>query len=120
MKVPRSVRLQATHLSVFPSRATEIDRVWSENGPKELSKREFYELATYATEPRPGQEYPFLYVDTTAPVSRRFRRNYDEVLEIGGGGEAKEDVVGDDTETHTYGKAQKTKRAKAKKARTPY
>jgi len=84
MKIPRSVRLQATHISMFPSRSTEIDRVCTEHGPKELTKKEFHELATYATTAREEGDFPFLYIDATAPIGTRYRRNFDEILEIGG------------------------------------
>lgn len=137
MKIPRSVRLQATHLSMFPSRSTEIDRIWQEHGPKELSKKEFYELATYATTPLHDQDYPFMYVDSTAPVNRRFRRNYTEVLEIGGGGEdanlaeaasggGQEDEVSDNLPPDApptqpqNGKAPSKKRKPRKPRKTPY
>jgi hypothetical protein len=43
MKVPRSVRLQATHVSMFPSRASEIERLHTDHGPKELNKKEYTE-----------------------------------------------------------------------------
>lgn len=95
MKIPRSVRLQATHISMFPSRSTEIDRVCTEHGPKELTKREFHEMATYATTPQGDNDYPFLYIDSFAPIAVRYRRNFDEVLEIGGKGEIKEDIKED-------------------------
>lgn len=82
MRVPRSVRLQATHLSMFPSRATEIDRVFTEFGPKSMNKKEFYEMVQYATRPEEGDQYPFLHVDAFAPEKTRFRRNFTHTLEI--------------------------------------
>lgn len=82
MRVPRSVRLQATHLSMFPSRSTEIDRVYTEFGGKDLSKNEFTEMVQYAIKPEEGDEYPFLHVDAFAPERTRFRRNLTNTLEI--------------------------------------
>ena len=82
MRVPRSVRLQATHLSMFPSRSTEIDRVFTEFGPKSMNKREFTEMVQYATRPEEGDEFPFLHVDAFAAERTRFRRNLTNTLEI--------------------------------------
>lgn len=82
VKVPRSVRLQATHLAMFPSRSTEIERLYTEHGPKELNKKEFTELVQFATRATEDDPYPFLYVDAFAPASRRFRRGFTDVLEI--------------------------------------
>jgi hypothetical protein len=77
MKVPRSVRLQATQVCIFPSKVTELERLYTEHAPHTLNKRDFLELAQMATDPQPGDEYPFLYVDVSAPVADRFRRNFD-------------------------------------------
>ena len=82
MKIPRSARIQATHLAMFPSKQTEIDRVYKEHGPKEISKKDFYELVSYAVTPTDETPYPFLYVDVFAKPDDRFRRNYTEKLEL--------------------------------------
>lgn len=96
MKVPRSVRLQATHVSLFPSRASEIERLYGDHGPKELNKKEFTELVMMATEPMEGDEYPFLFVDAFEPTPSRFRRNFTHVMEIHGG-------MGEEGEGGEYG-----------------
>lgn len=83
MKVPRSVRLQATHVSMFPSRSSEIERLHGDHGPKELNKKEFTELVQMATEPTEEEKYPFLYVDAFEEPRKRFRRNFTTVMEIG-------------------------------------
>jgi hypothetical protein len=82
MRVPRSARIQATHLSLFPSKQTEIDRVYKEHGPKEISKTDFIELCNYAVTPTDDSPFPFLYVDVFAKPDDRFRKNYTEKLEI--------------------------------------
>ena len=83
MKVPRSVRMQATTLSMFPSKATEIDRVYKEFGPKELSKNEFRTLVQEATDPLPNDQYPFFHVDITCPLEKRYRRNFTSCFNLG-------------------------------------
>lgn len=87
MKIPRSSRLQATHLSLFPSRKSEVDRVFKELAPKELNRKEFEDMVGYATEASPAAPFPFLHVDVFAPVAERFRRNLTESLAIGGSGQ---------------------------------
>jgi hypothetical protein len=81
MRVPRSVRLQATHLSMFPSRSTEIDRLYAEFGPKSMSKADFTEMIQYATTPMADDEYPFIHIDAFAPEESRFRRNFTDIIE---------------------------------------
>jgi len=82
MKVPRSARIQATHVALFPSKQTEIDRVYKEHGPKEISKKDFFEMVSYAITPSDDSPFPFLYIDVFAKPDDRFRRNYTERLEI--------------------------------------
>jgi hypothetical protein len=95
VKVPRSVRLQATHLCMFPSRSSELLRLYEEHGPKELTKNEFIELVQFATKATDEDPYPFLYVDAFAPPSRRFRRGFTDQLEIHEDGTATNDVTDD-------------------------
>lgn len=81
-KVPRSARIQATHLSMFPSMTSEIERVGDDFGPKELSKKEFLQMVTEATEPDEACPFPFLHVDRFAPIEKRFRRNLTETIQM--------------------------------------
>ena len=98
MKIPRSVRLQGTALSLFPSKKSEIDRVYSEFGPRLMSRSEFHELAEFATTPTEDDAYPFLHIDAGAPERSRFRRNFTNILQIndsggtGGAVEQKESI----------------------------
>jgi len=93
VKVPRSVRLQATHVSMFPSRSSEIERLYSEHGPKELNKKDFTELVQFATRPNEEEPFPFLFVDCFAPPKTRFRRGFINVLEINDGDENFEEIL---------------------------
>jgi len=87
MKVPRSVRLQATHVSMFPSKKTEIDRLYTEHGPRQLSKNQFTEMVQHATAPSDDDQFPFLHVSCFDPVDVRFRRNLNQTIRL-----KKEDV----------------------------
>lgn len=82
MLVPRSCRIQATHIAMFQSKSTEIDRLWTEHGPHNLSKRKFRNLVEWATTPTPQEQYPFLYIDTTVPTDTRFRRGFHTILRL--------------------------------------
>lgn len=73
-KVPRSVRLQATAVMVFPSFRSEIERLYDEHGPYQLSKREWYEMVQMAMQKSPDEQYPFFFIDSTKPVEDRYRR----------------------------------------------
>jgi hypothetical protein len=82
VKIPRSVRLQATAVLFFPSFRSEIERLYTDHGPHQLSKKEWYELVQRATEKTADEQYPFLYVDTTQDISHRYRRCLYQPLEI--------------------------------------
>jgi hypothetical protein len=82
MSVPRASRIQATHVSMFPSRATEIDRLYAEHGPRSMNRYDFIDMIQYATTPEPGDMFPFVHVDAFAPEKDRFRRNFTHKLEI--------------------------------------
>lgn len=73
-KVPRSVRLQATAVMVFPSFRSEIERLYDEHGPFQLSKKEWYTMVMSAMQKTPEEQYPFFFIDSTQPVENRYRR----------------------------------------------
>jgi hypothetical protein len=79
---PRRVRINSSHVSMFPSKLSEIERLYDDVGPKSMNKNEFKEMVLDATEPEPGDEFPFLHVDVFKPASERFRRNLTEVLTL--------------------------------------
>lgn len=80
IKIPRSVRMQITALAMFPSRTTEIERLYTEHGPICMNKNEFIGMVQYAIRKTPEEQYPFFYLDTLQPEASRFRRNLEEVL----------------------------------------
>jgi Poxvirus A32 protein len=80
-KVPRTARIQATAMSMFPSKVSEIERLNEEHGPLHMNKKDFIKLVKYATMKTPDEKYPFLFIDTSKPEEERFRRCYYEILE---------------------------------------
>ena len=78
-------------MALFPSKQTEIDRVYKEHGklsllfflrvldivcvgPKEISKKDFFEMVSYAITPSDDSPFPFLYVDVFAKPDDRSTR----------------------------------------------
>ena len=80
MKVPRSVRMQITALAMFPSRVTEIKRLWEEHGPIHMPKNDFIDMVKYAIAKTEQEKFPFFFLDTMVPEEKRFRRCLNEVL----------------------------------------
>lgn len=74
MKIPRSVRLQATAVMVFPSFRSEIEKLYEEHGPYQLSRKEWYTMVMDAMKKTENEKYPFFMIDTTKPVENRYRR----------------------------------------------
>lgn len=80
-KVPRTSRIQATAISMFPSKVSEIERLHEEHGPLHMNKKDFIKLVKYATMKTDEEKYPFLFIDTNKPEEERFRRCFYEILQ---------------------------------------
>lgn len=80
VKIPRSTRMQATAISMFPSKNTEIERLYTEHGPYTMTKKGFNAMVQEATRPTPDNTHPFFFLDATKPIERRYRRSYHEYL----------------------------------------
>jgi len=78
MKVPRSVRLQATDIIFFPSNLSEVDRVSKEHCPPNTSSNDFRKLVLHATK----EKHHFLFMCKRKEVPERFRRNFDTMLAL--------------------------------------
>jgi hypothetical protein len=85
-KIPRSARIQATHVAMFPSVDSEIGRLREDFGPRQLDKKEWANMVTYAITPTEEDPFPFFYIDAKAPLDYRFRRNLYEALSIDAAG----------------------------------
>ena len=82
VKLPRSVRLQATHVMLFPSFRSEIERLYEDHGPYQLSKKEWYAMVMQACRKEGEEKWPFFYIDTTKSVEERYRRCLYEIIPI--------------------------------------
>jgi hypothetical protein len=81
-KCPRPIRLQMSALMMFPSKTSEIERLFVEHGPLHLNKKEFIAMVQFATKKDGENKWPFLFINTDEPEETRFRRNLDTVLRI--------------------------------------
>lgn len=77
-KLPRSLRLNANAVMVFPAQQSEIAVLLDEITPAGLQKREFENVIQYATTER----YHFLYINRHAKPRDQIRHNLDEVINI--------------------------------------
>jgi hypothetical protein len=77
-KTPRACRLQATDIIYFPSSQSENNIICDELSPPGFSKNDTQELINYAT----GEPYSFLYINMKQPAKTRYRKNFDEILEL--------------------------------------
>lgn len=80
-KVPRTARMQATAISMFPSKVSEIERLHDEHGPLKMNKKDFIRMVKYAIMKTKDEQYPFLFIDTNKPEEERFRRCFYEILQ---------------------------------------
>lgn len=76
--VPRKCRLQAKNIFFFAAPQTEVEHLCDEYCPPQMNKKQFYALVNYATE----EPFSFLYINNTVPMEERFRRNFDEIIDL--------------------------------------
>ena len=82
VKLPRSVRLQATHVAMFPSFRSEIERLYEEHGPYQLNKKQWFSMVMQACQKTKEETHPFFYLDTTKAVEERYRRCLYQILPV--------------------------------------
>lgn len=73
-KVPRACRINCTQIVFFPSSNSEVERIVDEFIPPGCTKDDFRNLVMQATKVDDIDKYPFLFIDTSEPVERRYRR----------------------------------------------
>lgn len=78
MRVPRSARLNATDLMLFPASESEMQRIAKEYTPPHTKQAEFEELIKHATR----EKYSFLYIATLEDEETRYRRKFDAYLTL--------------------------------------
>ncbi len=76
--VPRRCRLQCTNIFFFAAPQSEIELLSQEYTPPGFNKKQFFALVEYATE----EPYSFLYINKSAPMEERFRKNLDTIIDL--------------------------------------
>lgn len=77
-KVPRSVRVNANWLTIFPALKSEATILEEEICPVGLTKKEFFILLDYCTQ----EEHDFLGILNHASKNKKIRKNLDEIINL--------------------------------------
>lgn len=77
----RTPRMSCQHILVFPINKTEIDMVYQDWGPQNLSKQDFYYMCLDTWKSSEDSEKPFLYINNHAPENKRFKRNFTDIID---------------------------------------
>jgi hypothetical protein len=78
----RTARLNSNHAWIFPATDSEVNRICDEAQPPTLKKAEFIELINYAFESTPDNSHPFLWINNKECYNTRFRKSFEELIEI--------------------------------------
>lgn len=80
--IDRSCRLSANHLILFPFTKSEEKTLIEEFTPPRTSEKEFAAMINYAWSADKTNTRPFLYINMKAPFKTRYRRGFDQIMEI--------------------------------------
>lgn len=76
--LPRGVRLNCTHFTIFPlNNTSEFDQIIEEHSSKH-NRDAFIKLFNYATD----APYQFCHIDYNASKEKRYRKNFNEFLHL--------------------------------------
>lgn len=70
-KIPRSLRLQANGVYIFPCSRSEVEVIKDELCPPHMTKKEFEAVLADAT----AEDYAFLHINNHAPNAKKIRKN---------------------------------------------
>lgn len=77
-KIPRSIRVNANFVCIFPSLESEIAIMIEEICPSGIQKKQFRKIIDYCTEGR----YDFMTINNHAPVGERIRKNLYDIVDL--------------------------------------
>lgn len=80
--INRTVRLCSQHIILFKCNRTEIDQIYKDFPPPEMTCDEFYYMAKWALTPTDDEPKPFFYINTFAPDELKYRRCFSTVLRL--------------------------------------
>ena len=77
-QIPRSIRINASMLSIFPSLSSEVDIMIEEICPSGIIKKNFRSIIDYCTEGR----FDFMHINNHAEPEKRIRKNLTEIIDL--------------------------------------
>lgn len=80
----RLCRLQCAHIMFFSAPRSEIDILCEEFCAQGMTKKQMCKLIQYATTPDQKNKKPFLYINLTTEPNKRYRKNFDTLLDLTG------------------------------------
>lgn len=75
-KLPPVVRTNASYYMIFPSSASELDKISQELCPPSVTVKEFMNLAKHATK----EKYQFLSINTKCDPKNQLRKNFNNII----------------------------------------
>ncbi len=80
--VPRTCRLSSNYLFVWALPASEIKQLIEDYCPARVDKKDFEKMIDYSMEKTEENKHPFLFINTRAEVTERFRKGLHETLKL--------------------------------------
>ena len=77
-QIPRSIRINATMLSIFPSLSSEVEIMIEEICPSGILKKNFRSIIDYCTTGR----FDFMHINNHADPDKRIRKNLTEIIDL--------------------------------------
>ena len=77
---PRACRLQANYLFVFKCNRLELQVLYEQYCPPDMTKSQFFDMVVDATKDTDEQKNNFLTIVKRAPVDQRFRQNLENFI----------------------------------------
>jgi hypothetical protein len=78
----RTARMASQHILVWKCNRTDQKQLYDDFGPTSMTIKEWYAMVDYCHTPTDDDPKPFLYINTTVPQERRFRKCFVEILQI--------------------------------------
>jgi len=80
--INRTARLCSQHIILFKCNRSEIDQIYTDFPPPDMTKDGFYEMVKWALTPTKDEPKPFFYINTFAPDELKYRRNFTTYLKL--------------------------------------
>lgn len=78
----RTARMATQHILVWKINRTDQKQLYDDFGPTSMSLKDWYRMMDYCHTPTDDDPKPFLYINTTQPEEKQFRKNFTEILNL--------------------------------------